>query len=88
MDGPVTATNSTRRNPGCAFGPCNDSKFVGGPGCHLCDDIATLPQRGRSALIDELASEETGMTLAQPVATKKRAQPSAKAKRMGSLFGS
>ena len=50
-----------RRNPGCAFGPCNESVQVGGVGCHLCDDIATLPQRGRGVTIDSDATPDGGV---------------------------
>lgn len=71
-----------RRNPGCAFGPCNDSKFVGGPGCHLCDDIATLPQRGRGVKIDDAEVPDGGVDeglklTSEPAPTTKKAKKAA-----------
>jgi hypothetical protein len=80
-----------RRNPGCAFGPCNDSKQYGGRGCHLCDDIATLPQRGRGVTIDEDAVQgvdDTGMVLTSDAPTKKAKKKAApKPKRSASSGG-
>jgi hypothetical protein len=78
-----------RRNPGCAFGPCNDSKFVGGPGCHLCDDIATLPQKGSGVRVDSNDDTPDGgnetLTLTSEGSTKKAKKGSAprKSKRGG-----
>jgi hypothetical protein len=31
----------------CAFGACDRSLQQGGPGCYLCDTVATLPQPSR-----------------------------------------
>jgi hypothetical protein len=35
---------ATPKRRGCWNGPCDDSVANGGPGCHLCDVIAKLPQ--------------------------------------------
>jgi hypothetical protein len=85
-----------RRNPGCAFGPCNDSAQVGGPGCYLCDVISMLPQRGRGATVDSDVVPDGGVddTLkltAEPSTkkAKKTAAPRASKKRgsqSGGLF--
>lgn len=42
-----TGTVDGRRLEGCAFGPCSSSRSRGGAGCHMCDEIATLPQPRR-----------------------------------------
>ena len=80
-----------RKNPGCAFGPCNDSKQVGGPGCHLCDDIATLPQKRRGASVDDAPDASMATLAATPEPAKKRTAIAAAPKRAkrpttGSLF--
>ena len=84
-----------RRNPGCAFGPCNNSAQVGGAGCYLCDVIARLPQKGRGATVEEVPDGGTDgeMTL-RPVAvddTKKAKKGAAprkvvRSKPLGRLF--
>lgn len=71
-----------RRNPGCAFGPCNDSAQVGGPGCHLCDVIARLPQRGSGVKIDSAEVPDGGVDeglklTSESAATTKKAKKSA-----------
>ena len=77
-----------RRNPGCACGPCNDSAQVGGPGCHLCDVIAMLPQKGRGLKIDPEDAPDGGsetLTLTSEAPTKKAKKGAAprKSKRGG-----
>lgn len=77
-----------RKNPGCAFGPCNDSAQVGGPGCHLCDDIATLPQKGRGVIVDDVTPaigevDDTLALSAEAPTTTKKAKKTAATKRSG-----
>ena len=43
---------------GCGFGPCDDATVNGGPGCHLCDVIAHLPQPARLVAPSDLQKHE------------------------------
>ena len=47
--------------PSCAFGQCDRSRALGGPGCDLCDRVMSLPQpKFRSG--DELEMQTSGDT--------------------------
>jgi len=46
--------------PGCAFGPCDNSKENGGAGCYLCDVIAKLPQQVKQDTLREDVRRDGG----------------------------
>ena len=46
--------------PGCAFGPCDNSKENGGAGCHPCDVIAKLPQQVKQDTLREDVRRDGG----------------------------
>jgi hypothetical protein len=81
--------------PGCANGPCDNSKRRGGRGCYLCDVVALLPQpklRAHRADHDVLAeqaevpegAEPPAVPIARPAAAPPK--PRRKVAQTGSLL--
>ena len=72
---------------GCGFGPCDNSREMGGAGCYLCDTISHLPQpkfKARDALVDDdalgLEPDEPAPATAPPLPVR-HAPPPAKRRR-------
>jgi len=62
--------------PGCALGPCDQSRRRGGPGCHLCDVVAQLPVPKTSAVTSAAAG-----LVAEPRPRPKQTNPMWKRRR-------
>lgn len=60
---------------GCGFGPCVRSRERGGPGCHLCDVTAKLPQHKIGSKRGEL--EEHDGVVDESAAPKPLPKPTA-----------